>query len=114
MTNREFYNAIVNGTMNDEIKAFASEAIVKLDERNAKRNSRPSKTAIANEPIKAEILKLFVENEKLLASEVGATIGISTQKASALLRQLVESGNLSVSEVKVAKKGLQKAYGLTK
>lgn len=110
MTNREFYNAIVNGTMNDEIKAFASEAIVKLDERNAKRNSRPSKTAIANEPIKAEILKLFVENEKLLASEVGTALNISTQKASALLRQLVESEKLSVSETKVAKKGVQKIY----
>ena len=97
MTNREFYNAIVNGTMNDEIKAFASEAIVKLDERNAKRNSRPSKTALANEPIKEEILKLFAENQKLLASEVGTALNISTQKASALLRQLVESEKLSVS-----------------
>jgi len=110
MTNREFYNAIVNGTMNDEIKAFASEAIVKLDERNAKRNSRPSKTAIANEPIKEEILKLFAENQKLLASEVGTALNISTQKASALLRQLVESEKLSVSETKVAKKGVQKIY----
>lgn len=112
MTNREFYNAIVNGTMNDEIKAFASEAIVKLDERNAKRNSRPSKTAIANEPIKEEILKLFAENQKLLASEVGTALNISTQKASALLRQLVENGKLSVSETKVAKKGVQKIYGI--
>ena len=114
MTLRDMLTEVVNGNLTDEVVAKATEEIAKLDERNAKRNSRPSKTALANEPIKAEILKLFVENEKLLASEVGATIGISTQKASALLRQLVESGNLSVSEVKVAKKGLQKAYGLTK
>ena len=39
MTNREFYTAIVNSDLSDEMKAFASEAIEKLDARNAKRSS---------------------------------------------------------------------------
>ena len=115
MTNREFYNAIANGQMNDEIKAFALEGIAKLDHRNELRNAKPSKTAVENEPIKARILELVTtKGNTMLASEVATEVEISTQKASALLRQLVADGKLGVTEVKVAKKGLQKAYGLTK
>ena len=44
MTNREFYTAIVNSDLNDEMKAFATEAIEKLDARNAKRANTLSKT----------------------------------------------------------------------
>ena len=52
MTNRDFYTAISNGMMNDEVKAFAVAAIEKLDARNTARKSKPSKTAEANAPIK--------------------------------------------------------------
>ena len=51
MTQREFYNAVIATVDNDELKAFATEAIAKLDERNAKRASKESKTQIANKPI---------------------------------------------------------------
>lgn len=37
---------------------------------------------------------------------------ISVQKASALCRQLVEEGALTVQEIKVSKKGKQKAYAI--
>ena len=36
MTNREFYTAISNGEMNDELMAKATELIEKMDEANAK------------------------------------------------------------------------------
>ena len=108
MTNREFYTAIVNGTINDEVIAHASNAIAKLDERNAKRASKPSKTSLANEPIKAKILEVLTHEPKV-ASEVAELVGISTQKASALLRQIE---GLEVSEVKVPKKGKMKGYAL--
>ena len=115
MTNREFYKAIANGEMNEELKAFALEGIKKLDHKNELRNAKPSKTAKENEPIKARIVELISSsNKQMLASEVASEMEISTQKASALLRQLTENGTLSASEIKVAKKGVQKAYGLTK
>ena len=69
MTNREFYTAIVNGTLNDEVIAHASEAIVKLDERNAKRSSKPSKTQIANEPI-IKAIRDILTDEPMLASRI--------------------------------------------
>ena len=108
MTNREFYTAIVNGTINEEVISHASDAIAKLDERNAKRASKPSKKSLENEPIKAKILEVL-STEPKVASEVAELVGISTQKASALLRQIE---GLEVSEVKVPKKGKMKGYAL--
>ena len=113
MTNREFYTAIAQGAMNDELVAFAQEAIVKMDERNAKRNSKPSKTAVENEPIKAQIVEFITKrNEFCIAGAIAEALEISTQKTSALCRQLVEAGKLSEKEVKVPKQGKRKAYGI--
>ena len=111
MTNREFYQAIANGEMNEELKAFALEGIAKLDHRNELRNAKPSKASVENEPIKARITEILTTSSRpMLASEIATEVEISTQKASALLRQLVEKGTLEVSETKVAKKGVQKIY----
>lgn len=112
MTNREFYNAILSADLNDELKAFASDAIAKLDARNEKRSSKPSKTAIANEPIKVAIAEYLNGKENVLAADVAVGVEISVQKASSLLRQMVESGQLTVTEIKVPKKGKCKAYTL--
>ena len=62
MTNREFYTAIVNGEMNDEIVAKATEEIAKLDARNAKRSATPSKKSLENEPIKAKIVEFLASD----------------------------------------------------
>ena len=111
MTNREFYTAIVNGEMNDEIVAKATEEIAKLDARNAKRSSKPSKKSLENEPIKAKIVE-FLASGSYLASEIASGCKIATSNASALCRQLVESGSLTVCDVKVKGKGTQKSYSL--
>ena len=114
MTNREFLQTIVSANINTEVTDFATEALRKLDERNAKRASSPSKTAVANEPIKQAIVAHFAENHDLwmTASEVGQMNEITTQKASALLRQLVEGGVLKSQETKVTGKGKVKTYAI--
>ena len=105
MTNREFYTAIMNGTMTDEVKSHAAEAITKLDERNQKRSSKPSKTQLENEPVKTAIVNYLTVHGGAVAADIAAEVDITTQKASALCRQLVESGSLTVEEVKIPKKG---------
>ena len=113
MTNREFLNAVINAEISDELTAQAQDMLAKLDARNAKRAATPSKAAVANEPIKAKIVELLSDATELMtASQVGESLEISTQKASALLRQLVEVGTLISEEVKVPKKGKQKGYTL--
>ena len=116
MTKREFLNeviAVIDGTSEVdvlELKEFAKAEIVKLDERNASRSSKPTKTQIENEPIKEKILEVLSTGERMVASAIAERLEISTQKVSALCRQLVESKKLKVEDVKIPKKGKQKAY----
>ena len=109
MTKREFYVALTNGTMNDEIKAFAADQIAKLDHTNETRRNKLSKKQLENEGVKGEILNHLGADAKT-ATVIGEEMEISTQKASALLRQLVADGKASVIDVKVTGKGIQKGY----
>lgn len=117
MTNREFLTAIANSAnLPDELTAFANEQITKMNARNEARkaSSKPSKTAIANEPIKASIMEfLSQQTEPVIACTIAEGIGISTAKASSLLRQLVEGGSVVKSEVKIPKKGKTAAYAVS-
>ena len=112
MTNREFYTAIVNSNVSDELKAFATDAIAKLDARNAKRSSKPSKKSLENEPIKESISNLLVDGDARLASEIASSLELSVSKVSALCRQMVTDGVLHVEDVKVKGKGTQKSYSI--
>lgn len=111
MTNREFYTAVIASVDNDELKAFATDAIAKLDARNAKRASKPSKKSLENEPIKASIRE-FLTDGSHLASEIAKGLNLSVSKVSALCRQMVGDGILTVEDVKVKGKGTQKSYSL--
>lgn len=115
MTNREFLTAIANSSLSDELTAYAAEQIAKLDMRNAarkeKQSSKPSKTAIENEPIKASIMEfLSAQSEPMIAADIAENVGITTAKASSLLRQLVNDGKVIKSEVKIPKKGKVNGY----
>lgn len=115
MTSREFFNAVIEGNITDEIKDFAKSQIEKLDSKNAKRKTTDSKAQKENKAIKELLLATMEKDKVYIASEVaGMEIeGItSTQKASALLRQLVETGTLTSEEVKVKGKGKVKGYRL--
>lgn len=115
MTSREFFTAVIEGKINDEIKEFAQLQIEKLDSKNAKRKTTESKTQKENKDIKKTLLATMEKDKVYTASEVaGMEIeGItSTQKASALLRQMVETGTLTSEEVKVKGKGKVKGYRL--
>lgn len=104
MTNREFYNAVMNGQTNDEIIAHAQKALESLDSRNAKRRTTLSDNQKANEELKATIMADCSADTDYVASEIGQTYGISTQKASSLLGQLVKEGKMSVADIKRDKK----------
>ena len=114
MTNREFFTAIASMTnISAELVEHATNELGKLDKRNASRAAKPTKAQKENEPIKEEIVRFLTEKGSFhTASEVMEACEISVQKASALCRQLVEEGTLTVQEIKVPKKGKQKAYAI--
>ena len=111
MTKREFMTAIVNGEMTDELKAFAAAEIEKMDAANEARKAKVSKKAAENAPLMDKIYNdILDEEEPETATTVGEMLEVSTQKASALLRKMVEEGRAVKVDVKVPKKGIQKGY----
>lgn len=111
MTNREFFEGVKNGTVNEEVIAHATAEIDKMNARNEKRATKPSKTAVANEPIKAKIVEFLTEkNEPILTSVIGEAVEVSTAKAAALCKQLSEDGKIVGEEKKVPKVGKRKVW----
>lgn len=115
MTQRTFLEMVVNANISDEMTAYAMERIKHLDDVNEHRKAKGSKTQRANAEVKKAILSSLEENTVYTASQV-AEMGIegitSTQKASALLRQMTETGELTVTDIKIKGKGKVKGYSL--
>lgn len=113
MTNREFYTAVITlETATDEIKTYAQERLAKLDATNEARKNKPSKKATENAPLMEQIATEILTDEAITASQVAETLGVTTQKASSLLRALVADGRAVAMDVKLPKKGTCKAYRL--
>ena len=112
MTNRQALTLIVNGNLTDEVKAWARGEIDKLNAKNDKRKNTKSKEQIANEGIMDNIVAYIKANGSQIASALGSALGISTQKASALCKLLVDGGELTVADKKIKGKGAVKEYSL--
>ena len=101
MTKREMFVAIANiaeVAANEEMMNFINHEIELLDNRKRKGSKGMTKTQKENEGIKELILATLAEKEdKVTVSDLVATDalnGYSNQKISALLRQLVTSGQV--------------------
>lgn len=92
-------NAIALFSQGGQIDAEDKETVEKLNALKAqleKRNSgerKPTKNQIENEGVKARILELMTAEGKQ-CKEIAEALGVSGQKCSALLKQLVESGKV--------------------
>lgn len=111
MTKREFLTNVANGTMTDELKAFAAEEIVKMDAALEKRKAAISPKKAANLELADELYEVMPDGA-LTASAVYA-LGLegitSVPKATAVLKVLAADGRVTVGETKV-KNTLQKTY----
>ena len=121
MTNREFYTAIAeNETLTAEIRDHATELIAKLDQTAEKRKGKISKAdqekRAANEAAATHIAETILTTEAKTATDVAAILTemlgeeVKVQKASYLCREAVKMGLAAQTEVKIPKKGTQKAY----
>lgn len=95
----EQINAIAFDTLTEEQFAFLVERALK-SVRKSTGERKPTKNQVANEGLKAEILGIL--GEGMTATDAGKAINISVQKASALLKQMVDVGEVvKVKEGKV-------------
>lgn len=115
MTQRTFLEMVVTANISDEMTNYAKERIKHLDEVNEHRKAKGSKTQRANVEVKKSILAVM-ENDTIYTASQIVEMGIegitSTQKASALLRQMTETGELTVTDIKIKGKGKVKGYAL--
>ena len=121
MTNREFYTAIAaNETLTEEVRNHATEQIAKLDATAEKRKGKVSakdqakrdENAALATKVAAEILGAEAKTATDVATALTEMLGeeVKVQKASYLCRLAVELGLANATEVKIPKKGTQKAY----
>ena len=108
MTNREFYTAISNGEMNDELMAKAAELIEKMNETNAKRAQKVLEKKQASEDEKAPIRKALLDvmgDEAMTASQLieasGLTDEVKVASVPSLLKPFVLDGTVEKVDVKV-------------
>lgn len=110
MTNREFFNAIINSEVSADLKAHAENEIAKLDARNAKRASTPTKTQKENAPL-IEAVREYLEKatEPMCSAEIAEALELTSNKVAALLKNI----EVEVSEKHYNKRKV-KAYALVK
>lgn len=89
----------------DDFDFLVERALKSVRKGNPNAVRKPSKTQVANEALKPEILNVL--DDGMTARAVGDHFGISVQKASAILNQMVTAG--TVAKVKDGKALLFKA-----
>jgi hypothetical protein len=111
VTAREFYNAVIGGKVGEAELAYAREAILKLDNKNAKRKAPNGEIKEENKPI-AEAILSALTNGSMPSADLAKAIGQTTQKTNGVAGEMVKLGMLDKFKVKVKGKGEQTAYAL--
>lgn len=82
-----------------------------LSEYNVAENWKKAHKA-ENDGFKNAILVALADGKVWVAATLAAKLGVSTQKVSALAKQLADNGEIVVSDVKIQGKGKVKGYAL--
>lgn len=126
MTKREFFVNAAAGEMTEEMAAFAAEQLVKMDEALAKRKGKVSEREQAkrdaNEALARRVVAEILSAEAKTATDIAAEMNAlmpevlekpaNAQKASAVMKKAMDLDLVVQSEVKIPKKGTQKAYAI--
>ena len=100
MTKRENYTALrAIVADNAELVAFIDHEIELLNKKNARRSTKPTAKQVANDEIKDVIHDVLLDADApMMIADIitddPALAGLSTQKGSALLAQMVAAGDV--------------------
>lgn len=104
-TKRDFYNELLNLEVvkaNAEQVAFIKHELELLDKKHKK--DKPTKAQEENIKIKEDIVNYLIENEKAITiselCKVPSFSNFTNQKLSALMKQLVDNGDVVRTEEK--------------
>lgn len=112
MTKREFFVKALTLINDEEMVDFINAEIIALDKKNEKAKEKRMELAKENAPIFEGIVNYLKDHKLALASELAQVCEVSTPKAVAMAKKLVECGTLVEKEVSIPKVGKRKAYSL--
>lgn len=114
MTQREFFQNVVNANITEEMTTYAEGRIAMLDKENERRRTTLNATQQENVVIMDKIYETLSADKGTVytAQQVGVACNISTAKASSLCAKLVEQERLTKSEVKIKGKGKVNGYAV--
>lgn len=117
MTTREFYQAVIDASINEELTAFAKDGIEKLDHALFLRQVSAVKKAQEKEaeraPIRDAIMAVMTTKPKTATTLIEeAGVEIKPQAIPSLLKSLCEAGTVVKTEVRITGKGKQRGYAL--
>lgn len=96
-----------DGKFNPVVIDYCEEQIAKLDEKNAGRKDTKSEKdkRAANADLANAILGSLEVGKTYTATQLGTQFGVSAQKITAVIKPLVQSGAIAVTEKYRANKG---------
>jgi DNA-binding MarR family transcriptional regulator len=104
MTIREFYQAVIEANINDELTTKATELTAALDARNEKRKGTETKEKKETAERRAAVLAFLKEQtEPVTRDTIAGVLEMEPAKVSGACKGLVDAGLVTKSEVKVEK-----------
>ncbi len=102
MTEKQAWTLVVtlaNANGETELAKYAETKIQKLTEKAA--NRKPTATQKENEVLVAKLFAAMEVGVTYTAAQLGEKIGVTTPKATALAKKLVEAGTVVQTEMKI-------------
>lgn len=100
-------NAVLTAINTQSFEGITAEHIEKLialgqslEKRNASKSGKPTKKQGENAAVKVAIKEVLADHDPMKCGDIATLVGISGQKCSALLSQMVKSGEVVKSEEK--------------
>lgn len=106
MTNKEFYTAVSNNNITEDVIAHATEALRKMEEATT---ARATAKNAEDAPLVEAVVALLTNAPRVYtAAEIAAQVGVHTSKATNLCKKIP---NIRISDVTVDRR-VVKGYSL--
>lgn len=109
MTKREFMQMVIDGVTSEEMVAFATAEIVKMDARNAKRAEKAKEVKPEDVALDARIHEILTSDYQTATEIANQIEGVTLAKVAARLRKM---DDISVIDGESLGMGKKKVYAL--
>jgi len=104
MTTRDYFVAVLNAHISDEMDTVSQEFIAKMDARNEKRKSADSKAKQATQARRDAVLSFLSGNDgAFVRDDIAAATGLTVGQVTAACKSLLTDGAITKTEIKVEK-----------